>query len=402
MYISRIKLHNIRGFKDLDLIISDQKKKNEPRMRTIIIGKNGTCKTTLLRCIAIGLCDESDGNALISEEIGTLVSMGEKSAKITIELRSTTNNKFENITKIMVKNGKEIIKKEKHNIPLENLFVCGYGAGRGVEGPGAGRDYRILDSVYTLFRYDEILIDPELSLRRLKDFLGESIYESTMKGIKKVLNLSSEDKIKISKGGGVTVSGPKIRDAIPLKGLADGYRMSLNWILDLYAWAMKAKKVTQSGDIDGILLVDEIEQHLHPSMQMELILEVSKLMPHMQIFVTTHSPLVVLGASQNDLVALHRDGKFVTKEENPIFSGYSVEDMLVNDRLFGTEVNSPETNEMLKKYRKLIIIPKEKRTSSQIDELKSITKIINSFQPTDSQEDPVLNELNKLISKYDL
>ena len=44
-----------------------------------------------------------------------------------------------------------------------------------------------------------------------------------------------------------------------------------SWILDLYAWAMRANRVTKAGGIHGVLLVDEVEQHLHPSMQTTLL-----------------------------------------------------------------------------------------------------------------------------------
>ena len=68
MYISRVRLKGIRGFRDLDLHICDEH--GEPRMRTAIIGVNGTGKTTLLRCLALGICGQADANALLSELTG--------------------------------------------------------------------------------------------------------------------------------------------------------------------------------------------------------------------------------------------------------------------------------------------------------------------------------------------
>ena len=44
MYITRVKLENIRGFRKLELTLLGDKK--HPRMRTAIVGKNVTCKTT--------------------------------------------------------------------------------------------------------------------------------------------------------------------------------------------------------------------------------------------------------------------------------------------------------------------------------------------------------------------
>ena len=84
MYITRVQLTNIRALHELDLHICDEDGK--PRMHTAIIGINGTCKTTLLRSIAIGLCGAADANALLAELAGTLMTLGEPDAQIIIDI----------------------------------------------------------------------------------------------------------------------------------------------------------------------------------------------------------------------------------------------------------------------------------------------------------------------------
>ena len=56
-YITHIELVNIRS---LERVSINLKKNNSPRMISLIIGRNGTCKSTLLRCIALALCHEDD------------------------------------------------------------------------------------------------------------------------------------------------------------------------------------------------------------------------------------------------------------------------------------------------------------------------------------------------------
>ena len=99
-YIKKIKLSNIRGFKNL--VIDLGLNGNKPRLNTLIVGKNGTGKTTLLRCITIGLLDVADSNALVAENTGQLVSEKEPAAEIRIELESieTNSKKIELITEI--------------------------------------------------------------------------------------------------------------------------------------------------------------------------------------------------------------------------------------------------------------------------------------------------------------
>ena len=406
--LTRIQLLDIRGFRELDLDLRDAEEK--PRKRTLIIGKNGTCKTSLLRAIAIGLADRSDANYLISEPVGGLVREDSEKGRIRIVgsgatgssselVRSTTIRRVGDKESVFLSGPRNIGQEVSYPIS----FVCGYGAGRFGSGPDSDRSYRIADSVKTLFRYQETLIAPELTLRRLLDFFSTDVYEGTLQGIKCALGLTEADKIGLRLGGGVEISGPSVGERIRLEGWADGYRMTFNWILDLYAWALKAGSIDEEGHVEGILLIDEIEQHLHPSMQAEILPRISELLPKMQIFATTHSPLVALDAKPEELVVLRREGDHVVAERRvPDFSGYSAEDMLSDPRLFDTEVYGSETQEKLSEYRKLASIPKEERSQEERRKLRSLATEINSFETPQERESETSRLLKELVTKYGL
>jgi len=404
-YITNIKIEKIRSFRELNINFS--KLDEKPRMRTVILGRNGTCKTTLLRCIAIGLCDPEDGNSLVSEPIGKLIAENAEKATITINLQSddTGEGPHSIITRIAKKNGKEIVLSNQSDSPSlpDDLIVCAYGAGRSTEGPDKFRGYRIIDSVYSLFQYDEPLIGTELTLRRLRDYLGTKMYKHTIKGIMKALGLTKNDKIELPRGGGVLISGASIGQKIPIEGWADGYKFTFNWIMDLYARAMRANNVTSSGGIKGILLIDEFDQHLHPSMQSDLLSKFYNLFEELQIIATTHSPLVALSASPEELVVLIRKRKYVHSEDIiPDFTGYSAEDMLVDDRLFDTNVYSPSTSKKLNQYQKLVSIPKDKRTKPQVERMQKLARELRAQQLPEVRENPLVDELRKFRAKYDL
>lgn len=399
--ITKIDLKNIRGFKSLSL---DLKKNKSPRKNTLIIGKNGTCKTTLLRCIAIGLNDFQEANALIAEPIGNLIAEDCKNAEIKIELTDRNDDsKFNVTTRLIEKRGKEVVEFNE-NFPLpssEILFLCGYGISRAnANQTPTFRDYRIVDSAYTLFRYDEPLVDTELTIRRLKDFLGENSYKRTMLGIKKALGLSVKDKINLPKGGGVRVTGPTVGKNIPLEGLADGYRIPLCWIIDLYSWAMRAKTVTKKGGIEGILLIDELEQHLHPTLQAEVLSRLGMLAPELQVIATTHSPIVTLGIAPDELVVLKKGIKYITAEENvPNFIGFSAEDMIENKHIFNSKIYSTNKSSKMRQYNKLA--SKSKPSNKDREKLKKISDELNLMRPP-TEENVILGELKNLHKKYGL
>ena len=56
LYVSRIQLENVRCFDDIELALSEP---GDTASWTVILGDNATGKSTLLRAIAMGLCDES-------------------------------------------------------------------------------------------------------------------------------------------------------------------------------------------------------------------------------------------------------------------------------------------------------------------------------------------------------
>jgi len=407
--ITRIHLHDIRSFRELDLDLHGAEER--PRRRTLIIGKNGTCKTSLLRAIAIGLADRSDANYLISEPVGGLVREGSEAGRIGLVGHGVTGSSSELVRSKTIRRAgdkESVFLSGAHHIGQDGLykpisFVCGYGAGRFGSGPDSGRSYRIADSVKTLFRYQETLIAPELILRRLRDFYSTDTYERTLQGIKRALGLTEADMIDLRLGGGVEISGPSVGGKIRLEGWADGYRMTFNWILDLYAWALRAGSIDEEGHVEGILLVDEIEQHLHPSMQAEILPRLSELLPKMQIFATTHSPLVALDAKPEELVVLRREGDHVVAERRvPDFSGYSAEDMLSDPRLFDTEVYGSETREKLSEYRKLASIPQEERSPEERLKLRSLATEINSFETPQERESETSRLLKELMTKYGL
>jgi len=401
MYISRIRLENIRGFRELDLDLRGPDGK--PRRRTLIIGKNGTCKTTVLRAIALGLCDVSDAHALLSEPVGDFLAADASLGSILVEMGNVLP--FEWV--LTRQEGVPFIS------PRQNArvgrgsdspwFVCGYGAGRYGFGPDTGREYRVSDSVYSLFDHRRTLLDPELTLRRLQEFLGPSRHEAILRGIKTVLGLSPADEIRLPKGGGVELVGPTIGGKIRLEGWADGYRLTFCWLLDLYGWAMRADRIDASGDVLGILLVDELEQHLHPSMQTEILPRISKALPKMQIFATTHSPLVALDARPDELVVLRREGDQVVAESSvPDFTGYSAEDMLADERLFDTEVYGPEMREKVARYRSLAAVPRAERSAAETREIRDLAFSIDSQNLPESRESDMVRELKRLIDKHNL
>ncbi|MEM9458474.1 MAG: AAA family ATPase [Myxococcota bacterium] len=387
--LCKLRLENIRGFRELsvDFGPSGQSK--------VVIGPNSTGKTTLLRAIAIALASFLERSTLLAQPIGELVREGEQHAMIEATVLTEEHGE-RTVTVTLERQGHDRAHSSSDNIPTNSKFVCGYGVGRTTTQAGQPSVYQVHDAVASLFDYRTHLADPELILRRLQDDLGTDRYAGAIKGLLRVLDLDSRYKIYIPRGGGVHVSGPGIGKGIPLEGWADGYRMTFQWLLDFYGWALQANAIDRQGHIHGILLVDELEKHLHPSMQTGLLSHLSRLLPKVQIIATTHSPLVALGGNSRNIISLHRARGYIRSVRVPDLTGYSAEDILVEQALFGTDPHSPTTRKLLAEHRKLAKIPKSERSDKQRARLVELARQLDPSLGPGLRNDPVLERLDEL------
>lgn len=362
----------------------------------------------------MGWLAEEDGVALLAEDNGPFVARGQEQARIQISrVDESTNFELNEETSISTSGQRERLFRHVGtvigpNYPptggntlddvagegLSSPFICAYSVNRGGWRSQPARAYRAFDSVQNLFKYDLGLTDPELALRRLKDFKE---YNTIEKRLKKALDLTDQDRFVFPQGGGVHISGPTLGQNVPLQAWADGYRLTFTWFLDLYAWAMQADALNEVGDIQGILLIDEIEQHLHPAMQTGIFNRISELLPCMQIIATTHSPLTALGCLPGELVLLRQKGQTVEAVTDlPDFHGFSVEDLLTHHDFFDTEPYHPEIMRKLERYRKLTSVERNQRTPDQVEELSNLAADLRASQYIKVEDEVVLKELRSL------
>ncbi len=401
--LTSLALRNIRRFDELTIDLSRRGKSGPaPRPATVLIGRNGTCKSTLLRCLTIGLAPLPLANSLLRQVPGLLVGNRGKEGQIVVGLVDRASNRRSEITtKITIPRGgrPEVAVREGFDSPPllgDGAYLYGYGPTRGSIG-ATDSDYSAISATTTLFSSTGTLIDPELALRRLQDHLGSEIFERTLKGIRRTIGLAANETIEIKKGGGVFVAAPQF-GPLPLGALADGHRVPLGMIFDLFHWAMQSGQVTAGGGIRGILLVDEIEQHLHPALQADAIPRLRRLLPELQIIASTHSPLVALSVEPEELVVLRKRGEHVQHVANvPDFRAFTADDMLAHERLFDAPIQAPEVQVKTQRYQQLI--GAKRRTKAQNRELAGLAAEMSAKSPDD--DDPQLDALlSKLRTKF--
>lgn len=88
-----------------------------------------------------------------------------------------------------------------------------------------------------------------------------------------------------------------------------------------------------ASNFDGVILIDEIELHLHPEWQGKICSILTKTFPQAQFIVSTHSPHVIQTAEINQVIALSGKNGHLEKSTVDIapygFKGWTIEEILV-------------------------------------------------------------------------
>ncbi len=408
MYISQIRLDDIRCFGKGFVI--NLKRNGKPILWTSILGDNASGKTTLLRSIAIGICDESSAAGLLKESEQGYIRRGKSAATISLTLKDERNPKNEfTINTCITKTGPQTginferlqQKTKPSRFPWGRLFVCAYGTGRGISGTGDISGYSVINAMYNLFNYSEGLQNPELAFRRMEQNRQNNLRSS----LKNVLDLGGRGTIGLTNSGFV-VSG-LWGTRMPLRDLADGYKSTFHWITDLWGWAVSYdRNIKSSSDISGIVMIDELEQHLHPTWQRYVISRLRSEFPHVQFIVTTHSPLVALGTADIDnanMITLKLKEKNIVEpleEEASIYKGMRVDQILTS--IFELPIaRSGEIGDQILKFQELFV-----RDDLSEGEQKTFEHLRDSIikdlpEVAENAEDRKINkEILKLLAEF--
>ncbi len=427
LYLKEVVLENVRCFEHFKF--SFEKKGSS----ILLLGDNGDGKSTFLRALAMGLCDRSSASALFRELPGTYVRKGSKKpAIITITLAggggysykiiTTIENvgAFETVGQRLVQyRGKKITKRdmEPNRFPWDDIFLTAYGAGIRIKGSADFHDWLTADAIYPLFKYDAPLQNSELAVRRIRDeaerlqqrykekdltnkesalidaSLGlrtkikngrfaPEILGAVKAILRNLLDLSKGDTIEITRSGIMVGAASRWVGEAEVSELGDGYRSIVTISLDILAWwFVYCDDWIGQYDITnvfGIVIIDEIEQHLHPRYQRIIIELLDRTFPNVQFIVSTHSPLCAAGTADVKRkswgrVRLSSEGGLTRAIEIPSLDGVSMDEILESDAFGLTDARNPGSEKIRRRFIELMqILEPTTEQLSEIEELRAV------------------------------
>src|SRR5262249_34996576 len=160
---------------------------------------------------------------------------------------------------------------------------------------------------------------------------------------------------------------------VHLRALGYGYQTLVAWMVDLAS--RMVERFPNSPDPlaePAVVLVDEIDLHLHPQWQRTLISHLTGRFPNTQFIATAHSPLVVQAAGQDaNLAVLRREGdQVIIDNDVDAIRGWRVDQILTSE-LFGLpSARPPEFDEALS--RRAALLQKARLTQAEREELAAL------------------------------
>lgn len=189
----------------------------------------------------------------------------------------------------------------------------------------------------------------------------------------------------------------------------------------IYQYLELKNKIAETEDAsksDGIVFIDEIDSHLHPSWQQKIVPLLRKHFKNVQFFLNSHSPLVVMGCLEKEISRLEKEGEKITlKQFEEDFIGYTTQRLY--DTAFGIEdkewaymdlarvwmLKKPLKKEIdaLKEKKQLstITIAEEMRLRKKENELKKIESFeeARKYRRTALREEILIEQLQRMNYK---
>lgn len=394
MYLERIRLKNIRGagVLDLDLV----RHRATPAGWTVLAGRNGTGKTTILQAAAATVLGP-DNVMVMLDSPDELVRLAEVEGRSDVWLTAAAEDWREpddaagplrvGVTWSRERGPKKHVPRGSHSFVENQLWggaafgarprgwlFAAYGAQR-FASPATAIAEQLMaapprrSAVVTLFRRDASLMAAQTWVRDIGRGIGAAEDDVAYFTRLNVLRALLRDGLLSDSGAtvdvdlnneGAFVHRPEGR--LPLRSLGQGFESLALLVTDIVRqmaafygdnfMAGQSFEAPRAGKMvvahSGVVLIDEIENHLHPHLQQRVGFWLKEHFPNVQFIVTTHSPFICQAADEGGLFRVSDPGSVSLVSEDTfrrVVNG-SADDAVVTE-LFGlAHAWSPRSHEL--------------------------------------------------------
>jgi predicted ATP-binding protein involved in virulence len=414
MKIKRIKFENFRLFENLEVNFPDSN-------FIVLIGNNGAGKTSILDGIATCLThftgemmSKKEGYSIDHWFTDDDVTNGKEKGNVSCSFDINSDNLKINVKKDINEAGLKFDKepknfitelkkiKENRRIPIisyQHINRANGDVSKSSEKSSIIKIYDPITQAYTRalsksfipmhdnydwflqqvrmendYKVDQnnlIVTLPSLDNVRkaLKIFTSEVMLDTTDFKVHKKKILYPDFREEIEEHLVFNIDGKQIL----YNQLSSGQRMILSMVMSIARNLIVANENTEDAlKSEGIVLIDELELHLHPNWQLKIVKALKTTFPKVQFIATTHSPLVLSGMRREDILVLNQ-GDIIPSEELPnIYS--STSDQILEEIMF----TNNKIDEFSKEKKEIDILFNKMDFEAAAQKLKKLKEIVNA------------------------
>jgi predicted ATP-binding protein involved in virulence len=385
VYLTKIQINKVFHLENISIELDSQEKTH-----LILTGKNGSGKTSLLICIADFLQKiKSDPGLNFLHDINNLPLFEKQLEEMKQKgdsLRIKTAEAYVNMSK---QRSKEIYSKLElgfnnidelaNKVENQDFILAFYSATRktsvtNIKSPTKPNLDPVGISVSKMGEFLKFLVDLKiqeaLARNENQDAAADGIKNWFVSFTTLLQKIFEDDRLSLDFNYKDYSFKINLGDRqFGFNELADGYSAIIDIIADLIIKMQDQNSLTRAYEKEGIVLIDEVETHLHLKLQRLILPMLTQIFPNIQFIVTTHSPFVL--NSLNNAIAFDLEKQ--TRLED--LTEYSYEALA--EGYFRVETESSFLLAKLEKFKQLAEIPQ--KDSAELAEFESLDEEFSSM-----------------------
>ena len=389
-FFTDIKIEKVRHLENIRIPLGTQKRKH-----LILTGKNGSGKTSVLEAMVRYIQSFLGEDSIALEKIRRL----QKYYFALNHLKDSEQNRQEFYKKSLNSEGEElknltseIVLNSNSNIQLKEKYELGnfifayYRAQRefqvetyeNIEKVELQNKYNIVENPGA--KLTKYLVDLKATQAFTKDVKKAEKIDRWFKRFENILKTIFEDEHLELKFNDETFQfsiHESDRESFDFNTMSSGYAAVLDIINDLIMRMEAQSGLRAEFDMEGIVLIDEIETHLHLELQKKILPVLTELFPNIQFIITTHSPFIL--SSLDDAVIYDLENRTLVRNglKNLPYEG-------IVEGYFRVDVLSKELREKFERYKALV--SKDELSDEEYEEIDHLEYYLDEIPDYLAQE----------------
>lgn len=344
--LRRIKIRNFKGIRSLDVDFPKAGASSLFReSATAILGDNGTGKTSLLQAIALAAMGPERARKYVRNPSEILSNEAESGEIIAYFWETESINRIDfSAARPRLTGAHEV-----------EVTVLGYGAHRRASARATTKyKSEYIARTSTLFNRNAVIDGAKGLSRRFRANyrdVGQEIWDAA-RILTNVLSGTAEAKPGKRNALEIIHNGQTVQ----IGRLSSGFESVVAVVCDVMdAMYETSKALTYA---PALILIDEIDAHLHPTWRMKIVEVLRDTFSQAQIIVTTHDPLILRGFEEWEVRVLEKSSEALRADEPRISSvqGLSIDQLLTSELFDLKSTTSEEINAMFKEYYRLLAL----------------------------------------------